>query len=470
MTDPDPRHLQAAATHAYGQIPYQLGVHPQTFPDRIAAIAMLAGVDAPPIATARVLEVGGGTGLSALALAAGWPDARVTSVDIDPAATALGAHWATAAGLENASVRCADLLDAAAIEGPFDYVSAHGVFAWVPRPVADGLLALIARVLAPTGVAFVSYNALPGSTPRLAIRDRMLRGCAGLTDPAERLAAARAALAGIDADSDTPMTAAFARAAAETIEVPDAVLLHDELGDVYEPAHVADVVARARAHGLEFLGDSSVGRLNEMFGGDADPVLVATDADWRQFRSFRQTLLVRHGVPVTRTPDLAALRRLWVASAATETAPGEFGARRYRIAVGDRALGDAIRRLIAVAPGRVAVGELGLDEAREAALVRLVDAGIVSLHAGPAPFTLEPAHPPIASALTRLAIAQGLPFVPALDGRALALSPDSAAVVAACDGGDPARLEAAWDAAGMTTAAQRAEGLRALATQGVFIR
>ena len=55
--------------------------------------------------------------------------------------------------------------------GEFDYVIAHGVYAWVPPPVRDALLAAIHAHLAPDGLAFVSYNAHPGGYLRKTLRE-----------------------------------------------------------------------------------------------------------------------------------------------------------------------------------------------------------------------------------------------------------------------------------------------------------
>src|ERR1019366_4359784 len=65
-------------------------------------------------------------------------------------------------GLANIRLEHRDILDAGPELGTFDYVIAHGLYSWVPEPVRDKLLALAQAVLAPHGVAFVSYNALPG--------------------------------------------------------------------------------------------------------------------------------------------------------------------------------------------------------------------------------------------------------------------------------------------------------------------
>ena len=44
----------------------------------------------------------------------------------------------------------------------FDMVVAHGVFTWVSEAVRHDIVAFLAAKLAPGGIAFVSYNCLPG--------------------------------------------------------------------------------------------------------------------------------------------------------------------------------------------------------------------------------------------------------------------------------------------------------------------
>ena len=73
----------------------------------------------------------------------------------------------------------------------FDYVIAHGVYSWVAPAVRDRLLALCRSALADDGVAYISYNALPGGRLREALRDMLVFHTAGLGEPRERIAAGR---------------------------------------------------------------------------------------------------------------------------------------------------------------------------------------------------------------------------------------------------------------------------------------
>ena len=76
--------------------------------------------------------------------------------------------------------------------GAFDYIIAHGVYSWVPADVRDKMLAIFHDNMRPQGVAFVSYNAYPGSHLRDLVRDMMLFHVRDIADPRERVAQARA--------------------------------------------------------------------------------------------------------------------------------------------------------------------------------------------------------------------------------------------------------------------------------------
>src|SRR5439155_4586267 len=88
----------------------------------------------------------------------------------------------------------ADLMEFDPGGEPFDYVIAHGFYSWVPAPVRDRLLAMCGERLAPHGVAYVSYNTLPGFHVRRMLREMMLFHVAGFTDPEQKMRQARAFL------------------------------------------------------------------------------------------------------------------------------------------------------------------------------------------------------------------------------------------------------------------------------------
>ena len=72
----------AALESAYDDVPYGAGSHPSTHPDRLATVAALFGASPPPIATARVLELGCARGGNLIPMAVAAPDAQFVGVDL----------------------------------------------------------------------------------------------------------------------------------------------------------------------------------------------------------------------------------------------------------------------------------------------------------------------------------------------------------------------------------------------------
>ena len=151
-----------ALTARYEAIAYAALPHPLTHPDRLATVATFLGYDAPAPARCRVLEVGCNQGANLVPMAVTLPDATFVGCDLSPSAIDAGRAMAAAIGARNVDLRCADLATLDPTLGPFDYIVAHGVYSWVPADVREALFALAGARLAPGGVMFVSFNALPG--------------------------------------------------------------------------------------------------------------------------------------------------------------------------------------------------------------------------------------------------------------------------------------------------------------------
>ncbi len=175
---------------AYDAVMYPGLPFSQTHPDRLATIAALYGLPAAPPERCRVLELGCGEGGNLIPMAYVFPGSTFLGLDAAGSAVALGREQISALGLTNVTLVHVDLLDASNL-GTFDYVIAHGVYSWVPPSVQERVLAIASEVLAPNGVAYVSYNALPGGHVRNAMRQMMLWHVRDFEEPDERMAQAR---------------------------------------------------------------------------------------------------------------------------------------------------------------------------------------------------------------------------------------------------------------------------------------
>src|SRR5512141_894057 len=137
----------------------------QTHPDRRATIAALYDFPAAPPERCRVRELGCGDGGHLIPMAYLLPESTFLGLDAAGSAVAQGREQISALGLTNVSLSHVDLLDASNL-GTFDYVIAHGLYSWVPPAVQERVLAITSEVLAPNGIAYVSYNAHPGGHVR----------------------------------------------------------------------------------------------------------------------------------------------------------------------------------------------------------------------------------------------------------------------------------------------------------------
>src|SRR5512140_943143 len=122
---------------SYDDLPYGSRAVRESHPSLLAAVARLFGVDAPAPETARVLELGCAEGGNLLPMAVAAPGGRFLGVDFSIRQIEAGDARRGALGLENVVLRAADVAARGPEIGTYDYVVAHGLWSWVPEPVAE---------------------------------------------------------------------------------------------------------------------------------------------------------------------------------------------------------------------------------------------------------------------------------------------------------------------------------------------
>ena len=246
--------------NAYDRVLYANRPYAQTHPSRLFVQARLAGLDPSPVETCRVLDIGASEGANIIGMAVVLPTAEFVGIDLAAEPVTRGKRTIASLRLGNVRLERMDLLDLDESFGKFDYIVAHGLYAWTPPEVRDKILAIARANLHPHGVAFVSYNTQPGGHLRQMLREMMLYHAGPRDDPGERLDRAREILklAAEGRPENDALDAAIAAQAAELLTRSDSALFHDELGDIYEPVYFHDFVAHAARHGLAYLGDAGV--------------------------------------------------------------------------------------------------------------------------------------------------------------------------------------------------------------------
>jgi SAM-dependent methyltransferase len=406
-------------------VPYPGHPFAQTHPDRLAALGTLFRID-PPLDGCRVLELGCGDGGNLVPMAVALPGARFLGVDASEQAIARARALVEALGLTNTTLEVAPIEELELPSERFDYVVAHGVYSWVGDPVRDRLLELCRSVLSDRGIAYVSYNALPGGRLSGALRDMLVFHTAGLDDPADRIEQARALLrllVGSWSD-ENEFGAIMRRQGERLLERSDETLFHDELAAVNQPVYFHEFVAHAARHGLQYLAEADffemqTGVLPEPVTDELlhveDPIRREQYLDFIKGRMFRQTLLCREELELDRSPQPLIVEALAVSSPAQPAdASDKAGRVTFEGPTGSTLTTDhplvtrALERIAASWPGAVWVRELIPDhvseEDREAvcgALLRCYAGNLVQLHAMPPALTTSAGERPVASPLAR---------------------------------------------------------------------
>ena len=384
---------------AYDRVPYPGHPFSQTHPDRLATVATLFGLRPAPPDGCRVLELGCGDGGNLVPMAYGLPDSRFVGIDLSERAIERARGLADALGLTNVRFDAGDL---SAAHGEFDYVIAHGVYSWVPAAARDALLAACRSCLAPDGVAYVSYDVLPGGHLREITRQMLRWHLRDVEAPEERIAGARELLR-LVADAGQVQ-------AERALEQGDAALFHDELAPHHEAVLFADFVAHAGAHGLRFLAEADVFEMDASVLPESlaqDPIAREQYLDFFKGRMFRQTLLCHAGASL-HPGGLDIVREMLAATPARQVSDGEFqGPHGATLKTDSEVVTAALARLGEAWPARLPVASLGDEPVVAETLRRAYAANLVRLHVWSPRMATAPSERPVASALARLQAAEG---------------------------------------------------------------
>ena len=411
----------------YDSVPYPARAFIQTHPDRLATLATLCGLSPAPSGACRVLELGCGAGGNLLPMAVGLPDSTFVGIDTSRRAVERAQAMTDSLGLTNIRFEEISIDEFEAPAGSFDYVIAHGVFSWVPDSVREALLALSAAVLSEHGVAYVSYNALPGGHGRQALREMLAYHVRALEGPEERMAAARGflRLLGAAAEADPELAKSFGREARALADSVDGLFFHDTLAEHNRAFYFHEFTTMAAAHGLQYLAEAEFSemqagalpeQLRDALLSISDPLAREQYLDFLKERMFRQTLLCHAGAQVDRTPRPERLAAL-AASAPLRWTPGEkSGQLRFAGPGGAHLTTDhpivtaALQRLGEAWPAAVPVVELAPQGQLATvcdALLRCFAANLVRLHVDPPAVGVDVPERPQVSPLARLEAAQG---------------------------------------------------------------
>jgi methyltransferase-like protein/cyclopropane fatty-acyl-phospholipid synthase-like methyltransferase len=448
---------------SYDEVPYINRSFPQTHPDRLATLATLFGVATADIAHARVLELGSASGDNLIPMALSLPRSQFLGIDLSARQTEQGRDIVRTLGIDNIELRHADIADVDDSYGRFDYIICHGIYSWVPEAIQEKILEICRRNLAPQGVAYISYNTLPGRYMHAMARDMMVYQSRELPDANTKLKEARALLEFVakNVTAQSPYRQILEHELDAVRNQPDAYVFHEHLAEINEPFYFHEFAESAARYGLQYLADANFSSMMiSNFPPQVGEVLrrVAHDVvrmeqyiDFLRNRTFRETLLVHQGVPVNRQVDGKPLASLYVASPAQATrarpslTPGTKETFRApngaTLATSDPVtkaallllaerwpLGLPFEQLAVESRARLRAGSdassgvaMSPTEAQVLAndMLKCYAADMLELRVKAPPMTLALSTRPVASALARLQAERGLPLTNLRHGRVI---------------------------------------------------
>jgi len=434
----------AAPVSSYDAVPYSVSAFPQTRPDRLATLATLFGMSPAPPARCRVLELGCASGGNLIPMALGDPESRFVGIDLSPRQIADGRATAAELGIQNLDLRALSILDFPADLGTFDYILCHGVYSWVPPEVQGKILDICSSHLAPQGVAYVSYNCLPGWHARGAIREMLWYHTSRFQEPEVRVRAARGLLAFLAkfAPDDSGYGKLIRQELALLLMTPDTYLLHEHLEEFNEPLYFHEFIDRAARKGLQYLAEAHIAAMAAgKFGEEGEKILrqISPDLlhmeqymDFLRNRMFRQTLLCHAEVKLDHALRAEVVRNFLVSTTAKAQAPvsgaspdgrEEFGgAGKPILATSDPLMKAAMHclaeaspaplpfeELLATARARAGSGEVESEAANRLAarLLNCYLAGVLDFSVSEPTCTGEVSERPVASPYARLRARDG---------------------------------------------------------------
>lgn len=316
---------------SYDNLPYIFESHALTHPDRLATVGTLFGMTPVPIENCRVLELGCASGGNLLPMAYSLPQSQFTGIDLSQVQVEKGQEMTGYLKLKNVSLICKNLMDFDESLGQFDYIIAHGIFSWVPPEVQHKMLDICMRSLSPQGIAYISYNVLPGWNLRQDLRHFLLYHTRKEDQIQPRLRTAIDGLEFIAKQAVSTPEKSYLGYLVETInsmkdwtdsESDLQYWYHEYLEEFNQPLHIHEVAEMAAQYHLQYMSEADdtmmyypidfAPEVNEFIHAHAHTLVEREQyLDYLNNRMFRRSLFCHEEVKLLEKPGTEQISRLY---------------------------------------------------------------------------------------------------------------------------------------------------------------
>jgi methyltransferase-like protein/2-polyprenyl-3-methyl-5-hydroxy-6-metoxy-1,4-benzoquinol methylase len=234
----------------------------ETHPAHIAAICALFGIKTAAVDNCKVLELGCGTGSNLIPMASEYPSSSFLGIDLSTVQIQEGKKIVAELALKNIQLSAQSIKDFRKSKDKYDYIICHGVFSWVDHNVQTQIMKIFSDHLTDNGIAYLSYNTLPGWRMQGAIREMMQYHTAFIEDPAEKVTQAKALLHFLSKsqlNKSTPYSIFIEQCLDELKKAPDYYVFHEYLEEQNEAFYFHQIIDRAEKHSLTYVADVHFG-------------------------------------------------------------------------------------------------------------------------------------------------------------------------------------------------------------------
>lgn len=303
---------QINPNESYEEMTYDSYPYLNTSPEKLATLGVLFGLNPPSLNGAKVLELGCAAGGNIIPHAVYNPQGQYLGIDLSMKQIAEGQEQIKKLGLKNIELKQMSIADIDESFGKFDYIICHGVFSWVPKEIQDKILQISKQNLTENGIAYISYNTLPGWNMVRTIRDMMLYHSKSFSNLKDKVAQSRALLDFVK-DSLEGQDTAYSKMLTQEAELlskqSDCYIAHDHLEQENSQFYFSEFMNKANSAGLQYLSDVAI---SMMYLGNVKPQvaeklqsindIVQTEQylDFINNRRFRSTLLCHNNLKVNR--------------------------------------------------------------------------------------------------------------------------------------------------------------------------
>ena len=297
---------------------------PRSQPDYLAAVARLRGMQPADVAAARVLELGCRTGRNLIPMAERYPESVFLGIDDSEDRVAAARAAAGEQGLTNIEFQRRDLASLELPPASFDFLVAEGFYSWIDDAARRQLLKIIRTVMAPQGVAYISYRTYPGNYIPEMLGTMFRYEARNASDILERVKRGRGMAQFLHNSlvEDTPYNTLLKAELTPINEQDDGALARNYLATGARPVYLRQFVSELSQHRLQFIGDGAVSiaytdnlgqviedRLSRVAH---DPLEREQYRDVLRNRRYRQTLVCHADVEIDRELSAKHFAGLWL--------------------------------------------------------------------------------------------------------------------------------------------------------------